>query len=302
MSLISAPRTVGADLSTLIVTVWHRGKSKIKRLLGNASPKSCTTHESTCRVPYEIVEMIIAHLAHDLGALKACSLTCRSWNTVVVPLLHHIFTLVWQGPDVITKPESLSQLHQEGLLDLVTTIRVYSGSFVGGGLWSAPQAFNHEGLRAFSAFTNIRTLELLHIAMGPFVPGVELYFGHLSQTLQSITLIDSHCHPLQLSHFLSLFPNLDDVEIRSRPRWGGGTTTPNTELVPFSTPKLRGRLVLHGFDFPETWTDLIAFSGGPRFRYMDLFRSEKCTSTLLGACAETLETLRFRTEDAPAGK
>ena len=297
-----------------MVIVWHRGKAKIKRLLGNVSPETCTVHESTCtahtstftahestyRVPYEIVEMIIAHLAHDLGTLKACSLTCRSWHTIVVPLLHYTFTFWWEGPVVSTEPESLSDLHEQGLLDLFTKIRVDSLDAEHSRF--APQAFSHGDLRHFSAFTNVHTLELRHVAIGLFVPDAELYFGHLSPTLRSITLIDSHCHPLQLSNFLSLFPNLDDIKIRNMSPWRFRITTPDTELVPLSAPKLRGRLALHDFNLAETWTDLVATCGGLRFRYMDLFGSAGCAPILLEACAETLETLRLCMGNDLAGK
>ena len=46
--------------------------------------------ESTPRfpLPYEFLEMITACLIHDLGALKACSLTCRSWYPPVAPHLY----------------------------------------------------------------------------------------------------------------------------------------------------------------------------------------------------------------------
>jgi hypothetical protein len=70
--------TVGINLSTRMRIVWRRGKANINRLLGNAPSETRTAHKSTCRLPYEVVEMIIAHIARDLDTLKACSLTCRS--------------------------------------------------------------------------------------------------------------------------------------------------------------------------------------------------------------------------------
>jgi len=42
--------------------------------------------------------------------------------------------------------------------------------------------------------------------------------------------------------------------------------------------------------------DMITFFGGLRFNYMDLFRVQ-CTHLLLGACTETLETLRLDPAD-----
>ena len=80
------------------------------------------------------------------------------------------------------------------------------------------------------------------------------------------------------------------------------TTSPDTKLVPSSTPRLRGWLVVYDFDSAETWTRLIASGGGIRFHHMDLCRIRDCAPVLLDACAGTLETLRFYAPGASAGK
>jgi len=99
-----------------------------------------------------------------------------------------------------------------------------------------------------------------------------------------------------LSYFLCLFPNLDDVDVeRAFPP--APTTVPFTELIPFSAPKLRGWLALYESSWVETWTRLITLCGGLRFRHMDLFNSKKCAPVLLGACAETLESIRMNVRD-----
>jgi len=116
---LCADRIIGTDLSTRMGTVWQQGKAKANLLLGKAPPEACTAHESTYRVPYEIVEMIVTHLIHNLDALKACSLTCRSWYITTVPHLHHTLTL----RDNISNPthhglKPLSKLHELGLVPL----------------------------------------------------------------------------------------------------------------------------------------------------------------------------------------
>ena len=68
-------------------------------------------------------------------------------------------------------------------------------------------------------------------------------------------------------------------------------------LIPFSAPKLRGRLALYNFHWVDTWTHLTFLCGGLRFRHIDLRASPSCAPTLLEACAKTLETLRFHTTD-----
>jgi len=278
---VCAARTVGTSLSNRVAMVWHRCKTKINRLLRNVP------HESTRRFPYDIMEMIIAHLTNDLHALKACSLTCYSWYIAAAPHIHHTHTLCngtrdesWRGL------KSLSMLHRFGLASFVKEIRVKQRD-----PWFVPQAFSSRDLRYFSAFASVHTLELEGLEIHRFIPGIECYFGHLSPTLRSIRLRNPRCTPRQLSHFLSLFSNLDDINI-AFPKPLFNTSIPGTELVPFSAPKLQGRLELRHFDWVETWTDLIASCGDLRFHHMDLNLVGGCAPVLFGACAETLETLR----------
>ena len=281
---LCAARTAGANLSN------DQSEDKIDRLLGSTPPGTSTTYESTCSLPYEIVEMIIAHLTRDLDALKACSLTCRSWYIATVPHIHHTLTLRDNSRDESRyELDPLSALHGLGLVSLIKEIRV-SGRFPEWGSWFVPQAFSPDDLRHFSAFANVQALKLESLKIHDFIPGAERYFGHLSPTLRSIRLWSPCCTPRQLSHFLSLFSNLDNVNI-GFPNNPSHASTPNTELVLFSAPRLRGQLELHGFDWIETWTDLITSCGGLRFHYMDLCWVGGCVPFLLGACAETLETL-----------
>jgi len=234
--------------------------------------------------------MIIAYLTRDLDVLKACSLTSRSWYTAAVPHIHHTLTLRDNARGESHRGlKSLSALHGFGLAPLIKDIRV-SGQWGEWGAWFVPQAFSARNLRHFSAFANVQTLRLEALEIHSFIPGIERYFGHFSPTLRSIRLWSPCCTPRQLSHFLSLFSNLDDVNI-GFPNNPSHTSTSDTELIPFSAPKLRGKLELHGSDWAETWTDLIASCGGLRFRCMILRSVGGCAPLLFGACAETLETL-----------
>jgi hypothetical protein len=273
-------------------TVWHQGQANINRLLDNAPPETRTTRTPTCNLPYEIVEMIIAHIARDFDALKTCSLTCRSWYTAAVPHLHRTLTLTKRG-----KLKPLSRLHRLGLMPLIKEIRVEQK-----GAWFMPHAFSRRDLGYFSAFANVRTLKFEYFEIPRFMPGIDSYFGHFSPTVQSIMLLQPFCTPRQLSLFLTLFPNLDDITIQRISTSPPNTTILDTEFFPFSTPRLRGRLALLGFDSVETWTHLIALGGDLRFRYMDLCRVGGCAPVLFEACAETLETLRFYATDPLVGE
>ena len=301
--------TVGMKLSPRIAIVWNRCKAKVDNLLGNtAEPEICTTDGSTrptlpirpfpSPFPYDIVEIIIAHLIHHRRTLKACSLSCRSLYTAAVPHLHRTVTLTGGRPEIDrSRLRPLSKLHELGLTSFAREIRVKQGP--GPSPWFVPQAFGHLDLHYFSAFTNVHTLKLENIQIHHFLPHIEHYFGHFSPTLQSITLYDPRCSPQQLFRFLSFFPNLDDIIIRISHTHRLDTTAPDTELVPFSTPKLRGTLVLYNFPWVETWTHMIASCGGLRFHHLDLRKNASYGPLLLEACADTLEMLRFDATDGP---
>ena len=315
------------EVPTRVVSIWRQGKAKVNHLLGNKPPETPTRHESDPSTPppihqsrpptpptwltsppklpaplphtpppYDIAVVIIAYLTHDLRTLKACSLTCRSFFMAAAPHIYHTITLD-EARGNRSRLEPLSTLRELGLMPYTREIRVRSGA--GSSSWLLPRAFSH-----FSAFTNVHTLKIQNMEVYRFVPGVERYFGHFSPTLRSITLYNPRCTPRQLSYFLSLFPNLDDINISTETVAAHipNTTVPDTGLVPFSTSGLRGRLALYEFSWVETLTSLIALGGGLRFRQMDLRRSECCTPLLFEACAKTLETLRFHANDRPVGE
>jgi len=247
--------------------------------------------DSTRHFPYDIIEMITAHLADDLRTLKACSLTCRSWYSATVPHLHYVLTLNSTKPDkTLRKLKPLSKLCRLGLNPRIKEVRV--SDKLGPFPWFVPHALSPCNVRRFSTFANVQTLVLESVHIRHFIPNVKLYFGHLSQTLRSIEVQFPKCAPRQLSHFLSLFSNLDDIKLLYAPIGLFDTDIPDVKLVPFSAPKLQGRLELYDFHWVETCTDLVT-SCGLRFHYMDLRKVGGCAPVLLEACAETLETLRF---------
>ena len=146
--------TNGSDLCTGINPLTPIVTPADHRLLSSTSPETCTAHESTCRVPYDIVETIVAHLARDLAALEACSLTCRSWR--IAATRHLLYTVTFKGnkPDAIQcKPKSLRRLHEQGLLHVIQEVRVWDM-----GDWFVPPAFRHGDLLYFSALANVHSL------------------------------------------------------------------------------------------------------------------------------------------------
>ena len=267
--------TVGTNLLARVVTVWRGGRDKVNPLLGDSLPETRTTHEPTLPLPYEIAEMIIAHLIHDLNALEACSLTCRSWYIIAVPHIHHTLILGRGATPGGLKP--LSEPHRQGLIHLVQEIRVEQ--WPGVATWFMPRAFNRHTIRYFPAFSNVRALRLQRLEITRFIPHIERYFGQFSPTLRSLMLSELHCTPLQLPYFLSSFPNLDDIGIRGNRTWH--PTIRDNNPNSFSAQSLRGRLILRGFPWAQTRTHL-ASCGGLRSRHVDLRTSVGCVPDLLG--------------------
>ena len=196
--------------------------------------------------------MAIAHLIDDLQSLKACSLTCYSWYIAAVPYLNRTFVFTRRIRTSSLKP--LLNRHALGLLPFVQEMTIlqqcndYS--------WLLPRLFLHRDSHIFFAFTNVQSLTVESLEIHEFIPELNRYFGHLSPTLRSFTLHIPHGTPRHLSHFISLFPNLNDVKIRSLIHPGLGV--PDDTLVPFSAPKFEGRLTLLLFaaEVDETWEQL----------------------------------------------
>jgi len=237
--------------------------------------------------------MIIAYLIDDTQALRACSLTCRSWYAAAAPHLHRTFVFR-EGDNGRLGP--LSKRHALGLLPFAKEILVLQPRTKP--RWFLPRSFSNQDLQYFSAFTNVQSLTIQGLDIHSFIPGIERYFVRFSPTVRSITLDTPHCTPRQLSHFFSLFPNLDDIEVRSLAHLR--SLIPDDAFVPSYTPKLQGKLTLSSFTAVHTWEDL-ATSCGLRFRCMHLYDISKCAPILLSACAETLETLRIE-PDREIGK
>ena len=188
----------------------------------------------------------------------------------------------------------LSKLYELGLTPLVKEIFVKQG--YNSADWFLPCTFRNRDLSRFSSFSNVQSLKIQRLDLNHFMPYIKHYFEQFSPTLRSIALFSPYCTaPQQLSHFLSLFPNLDDINITYfRPP---NNSDPHQELIPFSAPKLRGDLTLDTSHSIEIWLYLVAACGGLRFRFVELYRVGDCAQIILEECAGTLETLKFYLTD-----
>ena len=248
-------------------------------------------HERTVNLPQDVLEIITAEIGDDVWSLKAFSTTCHSWYLAAVPRLHRTLTIEERHPDpTLCELKPLAKLHKMDLLPFVKKLWIRAESY---DPWLSPRKFDRQTLRYFSALTNVQQLRIERFDLSKFMPGVERYFGHFAPTLRSISLTISSGTQRQLLYFLALFPNLDDIEIENYPIMDpDAATNHDSEVaVPFSVPSLRGQLKLTHFPSETISRDMITLFGGLRFRYMDLFSVEG-SRLLLGACADTLRTVR----------
>ena len=246
--------------------------------------------------------MIIAHLIYDRRSLLACSLTCYSWYIAVVPHLHH--TLITPTYDASMRekfkwPKPLRNMHRLGLLPLVKNFQIHRRKprLFGG---FSPRQLNRCILGHFLALTNVQELGIDYLDIPSFMPRIRQYFGCFCPTLRSLALREPKGSRRQIIYFIGLFQHLEDLKLLYDVTGVWEEPADDATLVPPSVPPLRGRLTMSYFRRVGLLEDMIDLFEGIRFRYMDLFMVEGIR-LLLGACAETLETLRLYPTD-PRGE
>ena len=260
-----------------------------------------TRPSPVAKLPQELVELIISYLIYDTYTLLACSLTCYSWYIAAVPHLHHSLTTD-QDSYMLSGmkyywPAPLRESYMLGLLPFVKRFRIRREM-----IFSELRPSNLDGgtLRYFSALTNLQELGIDCLEVSEFMPKIQKCFGHLSPTLRSLALKEPHGSCRQISYFIGLFPNLQDLKLHyDLPPFDfieKKIIVDDPTLIPLSTPPLRGRLTLICFTKEDLVKEMIGFFGGLRFRHMDLF-GVSCAKLLLDTCAETLETLRLYPTD-----
>jgi len=243
------------------------------------------------RFPLDIVEMIISYFIYDTPSLLACSLTCSTWYTVVVPRLHQTLTILmtrWPKKKFVW-PKPLRHMHKLGLLPLVKNLQVRGGYFPDRCKF-APKLLDCRTIHHFLALVNVQELELDRLDIHKFMPRVRRYFKNFLPTVQSLALREPQGSRPEIIYFVGLFQHLEDLKLCYQPCNPGPAD--DLALIPLFAPPLRGRLTMASVSSVDLLTDMVHLFGGIRFHYMDLFNVEGVW-IWIDACAETLETLRL---------
>ena len=270
---------------------WHRTRAAIRRMPSRGvSPENSLSHPSpAASLPQEIVEMVVAYLAYDTRSLWACRQTCCSWHIATAPHLHNtLFTPIIQG-GAPWWPDSFQKMHKLGLFPLVKRFQVGSASACDFSL----DLFDRQILHQFSSLTNVRELGIENLDIPSFMPRIRRYFKHFLPTVRSLALTDPIGSRRQITFFIGLFQHLEDLKLLSDSYFIFGEIPGDLSLVPPFTPPLRGWLTIWCRGWVGILEDIAGLFGGLRFRHMDLRGVTRGMQSLLIACAETLETLRF---------
>ena len=138
----------------------------------NSSSRTTASSSPAARLPQEVVDMIVAHLIHDIHSLLACSLTSHSWYIAVVPHLHCTLTThisVYDDSKKTTWPGPLQAGSEFGWLPFITRLFITVHRAEG----FSPEVFRPSTQREFSALTNVRELSMQYLNIPSFVPGIQ---------------------------------------------------------------------------------------------------------------------------------
>lgn len=251
-------------------------------------------------LPQELIDEILGYLLDDLGALKACSLTCRHLFGATRPLIHRRFRLVlkpdwaihskrkgllfsrlWRRSKV---PERSVDVERLGLLRyaLHLTLMMKDRAF--------DPADMQECLPHPRPITKLHTLTLDTFHAYLFVPVFDECLGIFANTLRHLDVREAYGTYQELLYIISQFPLLEDLTIVSPTQ---RVTQPEPPVpVITQSPPLRGNLVLAEAYSEELFEGLVAFPDGLHFRSLELFRCETYQA-ILAACSHTVASISY---------
>ena len=251
------------------------------RIFSKLTRSTQTTTTGDPRVPQELVDEILDHLAKDRKTLQSCSLVAKSW---IHPSRRHLFDALFLTANDITKwnktfpnPEHSPAGH----------VRDLSFCFIQP---DVPINFADRMLY----FSNVRGLTLVgRVATDPsFISAL----GPLPPTTRSVDITFSRVLTAHIVSVIQQLPNLDNLSLMSA-EWGGAIPPGTGQLI---QSRLSGKLRLRRkFAHCDLLNMLMEVPSGPRFAQVEIRdASMNCfpaSLKLVSACEDTLTKLHFST-------
>ena len=247
------------------------------------------------------MDEILNYLLDDLGALKACSLTCKPLFGATRPLVHQrvcltskptwmegskpkgsLFGLRRKGP------ETFERLVDADRLDLLhyirhLTFKTGDDSFTPGNM--------QKYLPYLRSITNLHTLTLSPFRVNSFIPVFNECFGMFTSTLRHLDIRNACGTDRELLYVVSQFPLLDDLTIVSPivPVTYTGCLSPTI----IQSPPLRGTLTLGLVNWRGGLSNGLAIlPGGLNSSSLVLFRCQD-SQVILDACSHSVTSISY---------
>ena len=257
--------------------------SRYQQHMGRAFSKlsNSTKTAGDPRVPQELVDEVLDHLADDMATLRSCSLVAKSW---IHPSRCHIFNSVFFTATSVTKwnrtfpnPEHSPAGH----------VRDLSFCFIHR---DAPIDFADR----MPYFSNARKLTL--IGQTAIDPGFISALGQLPPSTRSVDITFSKILNTHIISVMQQLPNLDSLSLMSQ-EWGGPIPPGSGGLI---QGKLNGKLRLRRRSAHRDLLDtLMEVTTGPQFTEVEIRDARihcfPATLELIKACRDTLTKLHFST-------
>ena len=252
-------------------------------------------------LPPELVDDILGYLSEDLPTLKACSLTCKAMVCSARPLIRNwLFLASSQNRRSSTRSlktllkrskgrcdifERLGTTHRQGLLRYTQHLVIRMGC-----LPHTPRPLQPY-VPYLRTIEDIQTLTVEALDIPAFMPAFDECFGTFAKSLRGLDIGHTWDSESQLLWFISNFPSLEDLSIRSRyiVRSYPGISAP----IPRTSPPFRGHLKLsHVMGSPSFCEALAKFPGGLNFTSLELTGCEE-PAAIITACRLTLRTISY---------
>lgn len=290
-----------AKITVRTSQLWKRLLPAISQPKSRPPPPTAESTSGWNRLPPELTDDILGYLSDDLPTLKACSLTCKSMLGSARPLIRNWLFLASAG-DRRSSAGSLKSLlkRSKGRCDLferlATTDRQgllqYTQHLVirMGCLPHTPRPLQPY-IPYLRSVENLQTLTIDALDIPEFMPTFNKCFGKFANSLRGLDIGHTWDSERQLLRFISKFPSLEDLSIRSRytVRSYPGTPPPMPRTSPPFRGHLRLSLVMGSRDLCEA---LAKLPGGLNFTSLELKGCEE-PAAVITACRLTLRSISY---------
>jgi hypothetical protein len=240
-------------------------------------------------LPPELIDRILGHLGDDPESLRAMAVVSKAWASWCQA---HLFKSVHLTPSTLSGWLENVPPEVDGPASHARTLTLEEYSLTS---WINPQHLDFH-LSTLASFSGVKSLFLIQWNAKPFdgVP-LEPYFGHFGKSLHAVCLRFCKFDPVTLFDFLSLLPNVDDLEIATPPP-RIRTHLISIPNVPETTPNFCGSLSL--VDLNSGHLILKALAKLPlHFSIIrikgSIYYGQDAYQLLLTGCRDTLVALRF---------